>query len=335
MSKRSLFSSLKWLFSILVLVVLVKSGKLSLSDLAQFFKSPETALACFIVGCIQVSGTFYRWKMLLKSQGAELSYPEAFKLGMLGQFFSAIIPGTVGGDLVKAVYVAKRFPKIKGPAVSTLVLDRVTGLMGMILLATIAFVVGYPNLGQLPEKSRKIVEVMGLSLSAGTVVICLFLASLGLWGKKLPTFDETKIESKILKKVVKLYDVFLGYRNHVGVLWKAVLMSTALHTLTVLALFLAATAIFGPGPWGQMSTAFFVLAGILGMSSLAVPIAPGGLGVGQVAFAALFVAVGAPGAAFGAAIITAQQLCGFTWNLLGVFFFATYKHEVQEVQAGA
>jgi hypothetical protein len=63
---------------------------------------------------------------------------------------------------------------------------------------------------------------------------------------------------------------------------------------------------------------------------MSLPIAPLGLGVGQVAFSVLFTAMGAPSAAFGAAIVTGVQIVNVALNLVGVFFFVTYKNEVAQ-----
>jgi len=75
-----------------------------------------------------------RWRLLLRVQGIRLTFWEAVRLTFLGQFFHAIVPGTVGGDLVKAYYVAKHTPK-KAAVLVSVFADRVVGLVGLALLA--------------------------------------------------------------------------------------------------------------------------------------------------------------------------------------------------------
>jgi uncharacterized membrane protein YbhN (UPF0104 family) len=75
-----------------------------------------------------------RWWMLLKIQDIMISPWEAIRLTFLGQFFNRVIPGTVGGDLVKAYYVSRHTKKTAAVLVSMFV-DRVMGLTEMTILA--------------------------------------------------------------------------------------------------------------------------------------------------------------------------------------------------------
>jgi hypothetical protein len=61
---------------------------------------------------------------------------------------------------------------------------------------------------------------------------------------------------------------------------------------------------------------------------MAIPVAPMGLGVGQVAFGSVFSVMGAPSVQFGAALVTGVQLWMLTGNLCGVFFFLNKKSSV-------
>jgi hypothetical protein len=49
-----------------------------------------------------------------------------------------VIPGAVGGDVIKAAYLCRMQPDRKPQAVASMVLDRILGLLGLFLLAGIA-----------------------------------------------------------------------------------------------------------------------------------------------------------------------------------------------------
>ena len=51
--------------------------------------------------------TFYRWWMLVRALGLEFALGNAFRLGLVGFFFNTLLPGGVGGDIVKAVGIAR------------------------------------------------------------------------------------------------------------------------------------------------------------------------------------------------------------------------------------
>lgn len=75
---------------------------------------------------------------MLGIQDVRLSLWESIKLTFAGNFFNFALPGTVGGDLVKAYYLT-RYTHHKTEAITTVFLDRVIGLLGLMMLATLTF----------------------------------------------------------------------------------------------------------------------------------------------------------------------------------------------------
>jgi uncharacterized membrane protein YbhN (UPF0104 family) len=331
LTKKNLINLLKWGFSISVLVLLVKSGKLSLTDIQNFLAHPYHAGACLLIVAGIFLCAFQRWRFLLAGVGIDLSYGTIFRLGMLGQFFSAIIPGTVGGDLVKAVYVAKRYPQLKAKTLSTILLDRFMGLFALVILGGAAFLMGMSRLQELPGSTVVVIQSLGWILAAAGAGILAFLVIFSkaakFFPKKLPSFlAELPFLGKVLSS---LYEVFLAYQSQVSALWKALGISFLIHFGNMGVLYIASLAIFGPAPWGSLTGSDFILGAVLGNCAMAIPVAPLGLGVGQFAFSAIFVALGAPGAGFGSAIVTAFQMTNLMLNLTGSVFFATYKNEAE------
>jgi uncharacterized membrane protein YbhN (UPF0104 family) len=152
---------------------------------------------------------------------------------------------------------------------------------------------------------------------------------LTLWGRKFPDkISERFAGSFWYKKVDALYEIIVHYKRQPLVLWRALALSVLIHIINVLVFYIIAYTIYGAQPWGAVTTSTFVIAVILGMIAMAIPVAPMGLGVGQVAFAAIFLALGAPHANFGTSLVTAQQLVSLCVNLTGAVFFATYKQDL-------
>lgn len=75
-----------------------------------------------------------RWRILLKPLGFKLPWLNVLRIYFTGMFFSLFLPSLVGGDGIKAYYIAgdwKRAPA----ALYTLLADRTIGLAAMLLLA--------------------------------------------------------------------------------------------------------------------------------------------------------------------------------------------------------
>lgn len=331
MSKKAWLGTLKWVFAVGILFLLIRSGKLSVHDLQRFLSNPRAACWGLVMVATVYAGAFFRWQNLLRTQNIHLSYAKTFRIGMLGQFFSAFIPGTVGGDLVKAVYIARRFPAQKIKTVLTIFLDRVMGLAGMIVLGAVAFLAGQSQFATLPPStSLSIVSSLGwllVVLGGGILLALLFFpfvarrlpAQIPAWCLRLPAPG----------LIGTFYDVAKSFRHHVATLWFMLIISMAMHCLNVGVLWVAAQSVFGPAPWGPVTAPLFIVASVLGLCAMAIPVAPLGLGVGQLAFAGIFSAIAIPDPSFGVTVVTASQIVNLTLNLCGAFFFATYRHEVE------
>lgn len=96
-----------------------------------------------------------RWWLLLRAQAIHIEMWAAIRLFFLGLFYNNVMPGSVGGDLLKAWYVTKHTEKRLEGVLSVLV-DRIIGLVGMILMAVftyLAFMRGQIATGNGAEKA--------------------------------------------------------------------------------------------------------------------------------------------------------------------------------------
>jgi glycosyltransferase 2 family protein len=96
-----------------------------------------SSLALGFAACsLGVLATFVRWFLLVRAQDLPFTFRDAIRLGLVGYFFNMFLPGAVGGDLVKAGFLAREQSR-RAVAIATLVLDRVIGLAGLFWLATL------------------------------------------------------------------------------------------------------------------------------------------------------------------------------------------------------
>ena len=86
---------------------------------------------CFAPVLLIVS---WRWRLLLSVHGVRLRFWRVFELNMIGQFFSAFLLGTTGGDVFKIFYVARAVPQRKAAVGFTVIVDRVIGMVALSLL---------------------------------------------------------------------------------------------------------------------------------------------------------------------------------------------------------
>ena len=332
-AKKTLIAVLKWSFALALLAYVLRSGKLSLSDLQSFITHPYIALCTFSMLILVVLLSFYRWKLLLKGLDMVMDYSQAVKLGMIGLFFSAIIPGAVSGDLVKAVYVARLYPNRKARAVTTVLLDRVLGLLSLVLLGAISFVIGFGALAELKGPMAGLMMTLGWGICITGTVFIVALAAFPTVANFLPP-ELPKVFRKVPKSRLfnELYQALLGYKARPKVLWNSVFVSLLSQLINVFLLWLIAVGIFGYAVVSELSVSAFVIGSVLGSCAVAFPLAPMGLGVGQVAYSAIFGALGAPVENFGAAIVTGLQLIQLLLSLCGLGVFLFYRSEIHQLE---
>ena len=76
----------------------------------------------------------FRWWLLLRAQSIFIEYWAAVRLHFLGWFYNNFMPGSVGGDLIRAWYVTKHTDKRLIAALSVFV-DRAVGLLSTLAIA--------------------------------------------------------------------------------------------------------------------------------------------------------------------------------------------------------
>lgn len=130
---------LKLLFAVGTFAFLVWSGHLDAAALSRFGAIDPLfyALACLGM-LLSQSLTFVRHTVLLRTACPSFPFPRGIRIGFIGLLFSNVMPGSVGGDAIRLVYLLRE-PGLSRPhALSSLVFDRLAGLSGLLILATLA-----------------------------------------------------------------------------------------------------------------------------------------------------------------------------------------------------
>src|SRR4051794_5962105 len=83
-----------------------KDGKPGLEEMLQRpIHWLPLALAMGFMTCAMML-TFCRWFLLVRALDLPFDLRSAFRLGMIGVYYNAFLPGAVGGDILKAAYIA-------------------------------------------------------------------------------------------------------------------------------------------------------------------------------------------------------------------------------------
>ncbi len=169
--------------------------------------------------------TSMRWHILLRMLKIDISLRRALVINMVGAFYNSFMPGTTGGDLIKAYYASKHTP-LRTRAVMTVLVDRVIGLLALIILGGIMAAYQWDV-----EECRRVAVASGVLLAGVAVGMVVFynrtlrrVSGLSFVLKRLPMQAQ-------VAKAVEAMEVLGG--RPVPVLG-AVMLSFPVHAISIL-----------------------------------------------------------------------------------------------------
>lgn len=291
MNRRSLWNIVKLVVVAAVFAVLYKTGKIDFDTLrlatARLDLVFAAALLIFLAGVF----TIERWRRLLLAVDVHIEFGSAFTLTFIGAFFSIALPGAVGGDIVKAYYLSKGQNQ-KAALVTTVIFDRLLGLYTMILIATLAGAVMWVYVrfsGSPPQWwSGGIQTLIGFIFAlftAFTVGGILFMSN---------SMSRTRFMKKVMEvvpfreKTEKIYSVIRRFGDNRSLVLTAFGISFFGQLFLYGSIWVLAVAL----DLNELTIVqfFFVIPVCILIN--AIPVAPGGLGVGEIGFGALFALFG-------------------------------------------
>ena len=261
-----------------------------------------TLLLFFLGNCLVVT----RWWVLLKGIGLRSTWRNCFRLNFLGLFFNTIVPGLTGGDLVKTIIVVRESPGRRTDAFVSVIVDR---LLGLIALASIAAIVVFVVPG-----------FESLQLSVGLFLVATVIGSAIYFSQKLRTlihFDALLAKLPMGDKLKLIDDAVMLYSEHKGAIVAGLALSLVNHCAYIMGVFslgLACGVATAEVSWEQ----YFVIVPIANIIT-ALPLTPGGFGVGEALYVWLFGMIGARGS-LGIAVSLTFRVCQMLLGLVGGIF---------------
>lgn len=269
--------------------------------------------------------TFVRWYYLVRALDMPFRFREAMRISFLGYLFNMAPTGIVGGDLLKAVMVARQQRKRRAQAVATVVVDRIIGLYVLFVVAAAAVLA--IGLQRAPEPDIRSAANITLLVTAGSTVALAMLFIPGITNGRL-TRSLGRLP-KIGHVLESLIDAVRMYRRKVHVLVNASLMSVAVHSLFTLGVYLIACGLFEQVL--PLTTHFVVMP-----ISAAMGVIPLSLGPFEFMLQFLYPRMPAPPgvvatAAQGLIVALAYRIITLLFAAVGVCYYLAARREVAEV----
>jgi len=170
-------------------------------------------LAAILAYLVVEVGAAWRWNILLKVQGINLSPLRVGALFLIGMFYNQFLPGGTGGDVVKTYLLWKETPGKKPGALLAVLFDRMIGLIGLIVITGILILhpVRYAWLTSTPATSPYVWLVLVVFGSSVLFVTSTFIIT----GFNLVRFLPDRFPGR--EKLVEIGAAYHLYARH----WRA------------------------------------------------------------------------------------------------------------------
>ena len=264
-----------------------------------------------VVGCI-------RWQTLLRVQGIVLSWRRVFSLAMIGLFFSFLIPGDTGGDVVKLFYLLKETSGQRAVAVLSVLVDRLIGLIALVVLAAFLTTAHWSWLTSTPATAQYVwlvLILLGLGILALT--FSFIVTGFGLV-HRLPARMPGR------ERLAELALAFNLYARAWKPSFAAFILSFGVHLLHIGTFYCAALAFSSPETPAPTVGEFFSIGPIIN-TIVSLPISLGGIGVREGLFEIFFGNLCGVSQAVAVIISSTGYVLTLFWGLVGAAIYLAYR----------
>jgi len=269
--------------------------------------------------CVGVAFLFQteRWRLLLGVQGIQMGWWRTLRVFMVGAFFNLFLLGSTGGDIIKIYYAMREAGSKKSAALLSVLVDRMMGLMAMVLVAVVLCSLRWDLILSHPQTAA-LMGTLGVILGGSLGLIILgFVVDRFHLAHKLPTW------LPLHAKIVELSVAFSVYARSPRILLASFGISIPAHILNFLSFYFAARA-FGvfPGLTGMVD----VLAVLpIIMTIAAMPISLSGVGVREGLFEKVFSVLFDTPPSVAVLISITGFLMIVAWGLVGGLVYLAYR----------
>lgn len=258
-----------------------------------------------------------RWKLVNTDNSYQLSRWDYFRYMMISSSFNLVMPGVLGGDLVKAVWVGNEVQSNKTRNVLSIFFDRIVGIFSLIFLGLLAFFFSPFFL----LKVKMIILVLTVTALALLTLLIWYIKK-DFFCKKIRKWQPQKIIiSKIKKFLLIINDIVIYYLNKPRIFIYALLLSVIIHITALIMNYLIAIFL-------DIRISFLDISIISSLVWLitAVPISIAGIGVREISYITLLGYYGIlPESA--AALSLYGFLVAVVVGLFGLPFVLTFKRK--------
>ena len=288
---------------------LTLSGAIDWAALVNLGRSWPLTLLALAILALDVGLTGYRLCILLRPRGLHLSITGSTRLTLIGQFFNSCLPGAAGGDLVRIYYAIGGDLTRKTEVATIMLLDRAVAMFALLVFPVIVL----PWFPHVFQSMDVIPELIGGGAILAGGLLCFVIVAFSDQVRNSTRLARLSNRLPLRDHIGRMWSTIHAYRENKKTLLAVVGVSLVVHTLAIGTMLILASLM---NPSGLVWEIALLIP--LGMLANALPLSPGGIGVGEAAFESLFRLAGLTG---GAEILLGWRVLTFLIGLVGLGFY--------------
>jgi len=256
-------------------------GKVDKKSLFGIIKNADKfllLLAFFVFSLVYLFG-IWRWKMLLEALDLRLPLKRIITSYGGGMFFSLFLPSTIGGDFMRTVDLAA-YTKRPGEVMATVLLDRLSGYIGLAILALCSLLFGLKII-----EDRSVLLVLALIIAL-LIVVLLVLFNQFLYAK-INKLMHSPGSGRIRELLSNMHEEVHRFKHKRKIILKNLTLSFIIQLMSPLSFYIISLAL----GLKVNIVYFFIFLPIIGAITL-LPISIGGLGLRDASTIFFFAKVG-------------------------------------------
>jgi hypothetical protein len=279
-----------WRFGLKVLIsttilayLLTRTDLQSIATLVRSLRLP-IFLSSFLLYIIAQILSTLRWRGLLQAEKINISIWRLTLIYFEGMFFNLMLPTLIGGDIVRG-YQVLRLTRRHDASLASILVERLSGYVAMIMIATTALIFAYPLLRD------PVVVWLTAGAAAGLIGIIA-----GLLNERLQTAFFTLLNRSGLGRfhetLHRLHEAIQRYWKHQQALLVAIGLSLVLQLVVILVYYQISRSLNLSVPLGY----FLLFIPLISVVSM-LPVSVAGLGIREGSAVFFFAKVGLDSAA--------------------------------------
>ena len=322
--QKKLLTALKIVLAVVILAVLFQRIQAE-SGFQRLLNEPKHWLSLVfaqVLVLVAFSLSFVRWYLLVRGLDLKFQLSDAFRLGTLGFMLNQVSPGSVGGDLLKAVFIAREQHGKRTEAVATVLIDRVIGLQAMLLIAGLGLFLASDTF-ESPQLLRSLQLSVWPAAVVGTMALAFVLSPLATFTRLRILADRLPVVGHTITRLIEAADV---YRSRRGYLYAGFVLALITHCLLITAFWAISRGLPVTGP-SFVQNASLVPIGLVAGAILPTP---GGLGGMEGAIEFLYTSIGAA-KGDGTLVALAYRAMTYVFAAVGAFYYFSSRKRVDDL----